>query len=291
MSRSVVVVTFNSAATVEACLQACLAELAPGDEIIVVDNASSDDTVRRVKSWAPTEFLQIIGSERNLGYSAGANLGIRASRGEQVLLLNPDAIVSPGILRRLAARFEDPQVAAVGPVSNDVAGDQFVGFHLPPQARSGLSHEQLRHRLEIEMAGRTMLTKLLIGFCIMLRRTALDRVGLLDEELFLGSDDLDLSWGLARSGYRLAIARDAYVEHRSGTSFKSLPPEHVQKLLRESSLAMHRKLEASYGAGRVPPSSELWGIEILPPLRSLISEVVPMNGSKKLSPPEEALSL
>ncbi len=291
MTRSVVVVTFNSAATVVACLRACLAELAPGDEIIVVDNASSDDTVRRVKTLAATEFLQLIRSERNMGYSAAANLGIRASHAEQVLLLNPDAIVSPGTLRRLAARFEDPQVAAVGPVSNDVAGDQFVGFHLPPQARSGLSHEQLRHRLEIEMAGRTMLTKLLIGFCILLRRTAMDRVGLLDEELFLGSDDLDLSWRLARSGYRLAIARDAYVEHRSGTSFKSLPPEHAGKLLRESSLAMHRKLEAFYGAGRVPSSSEMWGIDILPPLRSLIAELVPVNGSKGLSAPEETLRL
>lgn len=274
MRRSVVVVTFNSATTIVACLQACIAELAPGDEIVVVDNASSDDTVTRVKSRAATGFLQLIRSERNLGYSAGANLGIRASHGEQVLLLNPDAIVSPGTLRRLAARFEDAQVAAVGPVSNSVAGDQFVGFHLSPEGQSGLSQDQLRHRLEIEMAGRTMLTKLLIGFCILLRRSVLDRVGLLDEELFLGSDDLDLSWRLARSGYRLAIARDAYVEHRSGTSFKSLPPEHVQALLKESSLAMHRKLGAFYGAGKVPTSSEMWGIDILPPCESVIPELV-----------------
>ncbi|MCO5297211.1 MAG: glycosyltransferase family 2 protein [Fimbriimonadaceae bacterium] len=264
-----IVVTFNSAATIEECLEACIDHGDPIGEIIIVDNASSDDTVARVRALALGRPVQLIQSERNLGYSAGANVGIRASQSEHLLLLNPDAMIWPGTLRRLAVRFEDPQVGAVGPVSNACAGDQYVGFHLPQDARSGLSHDELRIRLQVEMAGRTMLTKLLIGFCLLLRRSVLDKVGLLDEALFLGSDDLDLSWRLTMNGYRLAIARDVYVEHRSGTSFKSLPPKRVQQLLNQSSLAMHQKLMRFYGAGNVPSSSELWGIEILPTRESL----------------------
>lgn len=109
-----------------------------------------------------------------------------------------------------------------------------------------------------------MLTKLLMGFCIMIRRSVLDEVGLLDENLVLGSDDLELCWRLSTHEFRLAIARDVYVEHRAGTSFESLPKRQISAKLKQSTKALKSKLEAYYGENRVPTSTELWGIDIFP---------------------------
>ena len=138
----------------------------------------------------------------------------------------------------------------------------FFRFHLPEHGQQRLSHEEISARLWESNRGGAEEVKLLIGFCLMLRRSALERVGLLDEDLFLGSDDLELCWRLRLQGFGLQIATDAYVEHKGSTSFNTLPSETTRCLLEESTRVLVRKLEAHYGAGKVPTSRELWGLDI-----------------------------
>ena len=109
-----------------------------------------------------------------------------------------------------------------------------------------------------------MATKLLIGFCLMVRRQALERIGGMDEALFLGSDDLDLCWRLRLSGYKLLIARDVYVQHVGGQSFSQADEGWVQEKLQESTRVLRAKLRQHYSPQPVPTSTELWGIPILP---------------------------
>ena len=99
---SVILVTYNSAESITACLPA----LAHEDcEIVVVDNASQDDTVARVRAFTQQHPVELLVISRNLGFAGGVNHGVRAAGGDVLLLLNPDAIAEPGAI---AAMFGVP---------------------------------------------------------------------------------------------------------------------------------------------------------------------------------------
>ena len=226
---SVVIVTFNSRATIEACLSSVLPQLGDEDDLIVIDNASQDRTASylgaRLSEWP--RCTVVLNSE-NRGFSAACNQGMRLSRGRQILLLNPDTTFMGESLGSMVAHLRDPQIAAVGPLSNAVAGLQRLGYS------GGKS------RLALE-------SKLLIGFCLMLRRSALDKVGLLSEELFLGSDDLEMSWRLRSAGYKMVVATDVIVRHLGGVSFASLPAASKERFVAESTDALIQRVRRANG--------------------------------------------
>jgi N-acetylglucosaminyl-diphospho-decaprenol L-rhamnosyltransferase len=92
---SVIVVTYNSGAQIEACLRALSSQ---DCEMVVVDNASQDDTVERVKALERQLPLQLITISRNIGFAAGVNQGVRAASGDVLLVLNPDAVAETGAI-------------------------------------------------------------------------------------------------------------------------------------------------------------------------------------------------
>lgn len=268
---SIVVVTFNSAETIEACLRSIRAATATDHDVVVVDNASRDDGGDRARRLG----ARVIANAENRGFSAACNQGIAATRGEFVVLLNPDTVVTPGWLERLLAPLRG-DVGATGPLSTFVAGAQKVGLHLGGAELPGDPAEAARLVAE-RNAGRTVETKLLIGFCLAMRRDLVERHGGLDEDLFLGNDDLEYSLRLRRLGYRLLVAADAFVVHLGQRSFRSLPSEERARLVQESTDALQRKLEAEYGAGRVPAPMELWGVDWFRPTGApRVSIVVPV---------------
>ena len=114
---SVVVVSWNTLALLRECVASALADSIDLDgrvEIIVVDNASSDGSVGMLRGEFPT--VQVIRNESNRGFAFATNQGLRASRGRNLLLLNPDTRVTRGSLRALQSFLEShPQVGAVGP--------------------------------------------------------------------------------------------------------------------------------------------------------------------------------
>lgn len=257
-SVSIVIVTYNSASTIRACLDSVLSETRPATNLIVVDNLSTDET-RSILHEYQDRIATILNSE-NCGFSFACNQGIRSSAGEYIVLLNPDTIVTPGWVDRLIDHF-GPGVGAVGPVSDYAAELQNLDRNLPdgPPRRMGLL--EVTDLLSRGNAGKARETKLLTGFCMMVPRRVLDKVGLLDEELFLGNDDLDLSWRLREQGYRLVVATDTFVYHEGQVSFRSESSEKTTRLVRESTDRLYAKLETHYGPGKVPTSMELWGID------------------------------
>src|SRR5690348_14240787 len=104
-SLSVVVVTYESEAAVAAALPALVAQLRPGDEMVVVDNGSADGSLARVRALAPAARVLELG--RNAGFAAGANAGARAARGDLLLFLNPDATPAPGFVEAVRAPLAD----------------------------------------------------------------------------------------------------------------------------------------------------------------------------------------
>ncbi len=262
------VVTYNSMATIAECLDSVLA--ADPCEVVVVDNASSDGTVGWLETYAAEHpEVRVVASEVNLGFSAGCNRGVEESYGEYVVLLNPDTVVTTGWLRRLQAHFvvadHAAPVGAVGPLSDYVAGLQQWGWYVNEPITRVADPEALAARLGRDRAGLSVPTRLLIGFCLMVPRAQWDDLGGLDEELFLGNDDLDLSWRLRQQGFQLRVATDVFVQHEGQVSFRTEPSARVQQLVRESTDALARKLLAHYGPGRVPTSEELWGMNWFEP--------------------------
>ncbi|HSB20649.1 MAG TPA: glycosyltransferase family 2 protein [Anaeromyxobacteraceae bacterium] len=238
---AVVVVTHGSRADVADCFGSLRRALAgrPEVDVIAVDNASADGTPERIRGDHP--WVTLIRSDRNLGFAAGCNLGIRMAleRGCRfVYLLNPDTEVRPGFLEEaLAAARARPDAGAVQSLlllhgEQDLvnsAGNElhFLGF--------GYCGSYRRPAREVPDEVRE------IGFAsgagTLYRAAALERVGLLDEDLFLYQEDVDLGWRLRLAGWTSVIAPRSVVLHkyafsRSGRKFYYLERNRALVLLK-----------------------------------------------------------
>jgi GT2 family glycosyltransferase/radical SAM superfamily enzyme YgiQ (UPF0313 family) len=280
---SIVVVTYNSLATVAPCLESLALHTAPQDEIILVDNGSHDATMQFVELFQAKHpgLIQVIRSQKNLGFSRGTNLGLQTATKDYVVLLNPDVQVTPNWLDRLLAHLmADPAVGAAGPTSSYVAGLQKVTHYLKmddPVDPDGIS-AALKERYQ----GRTVETQLLIGFCLLTRRQLLQDLGGLDPDLFLGNDDLDFSWQLRQRGYRLLVALDVFVKHFGQVSFKTESGLKTKYLVAQSTNLLFEKLYAHYD-GQVPGAPELWGMSWFKPQTGLVSIVVLLHNNLEVT--------
>ncbi|GIW25884.1 glycosyltransferase family 2 protein [Meiothermus sp.] len=200
-----------------ACLGALEQLEYPNYRVLVLDNASDNDSVARIRAAFPG--VEVLELERNLGFAGGNNVGIRRALAEgaaYVWLLNPDTLPDA---RALAAMVEqaqqDAQIGAVGSVLYEMNRPEQV------QAWGGgevvwpwglirlLNHPRQAARLTY-----------LSGASLLLRRAALERVGLLDEGFFMYGEDADLGLRLLKSGFKLAVAAGSRVWHRGGTSWQ-----------------------------------------------------------------------
>jgi tetratricopeptide (TPR) repeat protein/glycosyltransferase involved in cell wall biosynthesis len=168
------------------------------------------------RAWACPP-VKVIVNEENRGFPAAANQGIRAAAGRQILLLNNDTVVTTGWLRRLLRALSSaPDVGLAGPCSNCVSGAQQVAASYEDLAgldgfawEWGKAHD-----------GALADTDRLIGFCLLIRREVVDRIGLLDEQFGVGCfEDDDYCLRALRAGFRAVIARDAFVHHFGGRTF------------------------------------------------------------------------
>jgi GT2 family glycosyltransferase len=230
---SIVIPHYNGREILLRCLAALAQDGYRPVEIIVVDNASMDGSGDEAAQIHPA--VQLIKSPRNLGFAGGCNLGMRTARGKYFVLLNNDAVVTPGWLGRLVELAEqDERIAALQPkvLSLDrpshfdyaaAAGGlmDLLGF---PFARGRIFYTceedlgQYDEVCEIFWAS---------GTCALLRRSALERVGDLDESFFAHMEEIDLDWRLHLAGFRVVYCPEATVYHNAGTT---LPPEHPHKI-------------------------------------------------------------
>ncbi len=263
---SIIVLTYNSSKTIEPLFESLKKTIGKNDEVIFVDNASKDGTVKKLKKLVKKNpQFKIFKNKTNLGFSAGCNVGIKKARNQFIVLLNPDTVVTDGWLKKMLKGFDDKQVAAVGPLSNYVAGYQNVKAYFNEDELRNLQTENVAKVIEQKFDGEFVETKLLIGFCMMIKKDVLDELGLLDENLFLGNDDLELSWRFRINGYKLLIAKDTFVFHEGQKSFQTVEPKITNRLVQESTDALYKKLTEYYGEGKVPEPMELWGINWFTP--------------------------
>lgn len=230
----VVIVTWNSAETIEACVRSVPA----GVPVVVVDNASQDDTVERALTARPD--ARIVRSPRNLGFGAACNLGARELGDCDVLLLNPDAELLPDTLSYLASRLaDDPQLGAVGPLLTDPAGGLELSWGADPSLRSEWRRRREHGAKPVIGSLCPMRVDWVTGACCLIRRTAWEAVGGFDERFFLYFEDLDLCRRLRERHFGVLFDPGASARHLRGASSDSLGPAKEARY-RESQLRYYR---------------------------------------------------
>lgn len=231
---SVIIVTYNSGAHIEACLRALVSQ---DCEIVVVDNASQDDTVARVKALAQAVPHQLITVSRNIGFGAGVNQGARAAGGEVLLLLNPDAVAEPHAVDALLDCLATTDAAAAGGALLESDGRVAKGFvfrrlpTLPSLLCEALLVNQLwpgnpvnrRYRCLDADASLPQDVEQPAGACLAVTRTAWDRLHGMDAAFYpVWFEDVDLCARLRESGERIWYCPAARFRHSGAHSVGAL---------------------------------------------------------------------
>jgi GT2 family glycosyltransferase len=234
---SVVIVAWNAKHYLDLCLES-LAKDPPrrSMEVLVVDNASGDDTIEMVESKYP--WVKLIKSKENLGFAKGNNVAIRQAAGRYVALVNPDVIVFPGCLDALADFLdENPHVGNAGPrVFNPDMTQQSTCRRFPTLWNNFCSATRLESMFKGRkfFAGehmfyfahdRTLAVDVIVGCFSTIRREALDEVGLLDEGLFMYGDDVDWCRRARNAGWQCVFYPGAQAIHDRGKTTAPFP-EH-----------------------------------------------------------------
>ena len=222
---SIVVVTWNSAPFIERCLAALHLQTYREVEIIIIDNASTDDSAaicRRLR-------YDVHRNETNRGFSAAVNQAIARARGEFVLLCNPDAFLDPSYVEALVTAFEgwDEHVgAATGTLMrDDGSGIDTAGIYMTRSGRHFDIQQQFIERPQHEVFG-------VSGAAGMYRMSFLRDVAIngeiFDEDFFAYREDADIAWRGRLFGWRamhVAAARGRHVRRVTPERRRELPPE------------------------------------------------------------------
>lgn len=213
----VVVVTWNSAATVGACLRSIPA----GVDVVVVDNASTDASCAVVREALPE--AQLLVSDRNLGFGAACNLAARHLAGHELLLLNPDAILLPGTIERLVAALdEDPALGIVGPCITDDRGRLELSWGDDPTLLAEWRRRREHGRPPAIEALEPLRVDWVTGACCLVRRSAWEAVRGFDEGYFLYFEDLDLCRRIRHQGWTIGFEPQGRASHVRGVSARAL---------------------------------------------------------------------
>ncbi|MBM3404879.1 MAG: glycosyltransferase [Bacteroidetes bacterium] len=233
MKLSVIIVNYNVEYFLEQCLYSVRKALHGMDaEVIVVDNNSVDGSVKMVQSKFPD--VRLIANKENTGFSKANNQAIRISKGESILLLNPDTIVESDTFSKVIAFMDEhPDAGGLGVKMIDGKGrflpESKRGLPVPSVAFfkiSGLSalfpKSRIfgRYHLGYLDKEKVHTVDILSGAFMLLRKQTLDQTGLLDESFFMYGEDIDLSYRIIQAGYKNYYFPHTRIIHYKGESTK-----------------------------------------------------------------------
>lgn len=238
---SIIVVNWNTRDLLLACLASLPAAIGSlHAEVWVVDNDSRDGSVAAVRSHYPQ--VRLIQNRANVGFAAANNQAIRASAGRYVLLLNSDTVAEPGSIEALT-RFADdhPRAGAVGgQLLNPDGSFQASRARFPSLLSETLNVTGLGRRLYgpwypgygPRQSHHACRAETLPGACMLVRRAAIEQIGLMDERYFMYSEETDWCLRLDRAGWELWYLPDARIVHYGGQSTRQARDPMIAALYR-----------------------------------------------------------
>lgn len=235
MKLSIIIVSYNTSTLLQNCLSSVYKALSFGNldktsEVIVVDNASADESVRMVAENFPK--VHLICNKKNVGFAKANNQGIRKAKGKYILLLNSDTVVPPDALTNLLiAAKKEKDVAVVG--------GRLLNTDGSIQASAGFSPNLFRvfcwmtflddlpylslflqpyHIEERKFYEKPQQIDWVSGACLLLKREVLAKVGSLDEKIFMYGEEVEWCYRVAKAGYKILYTPEANIYHSKGAS-------------------------------------------------------------------------
>ena len=215
---SIIVLNYNAGELLLNCINSLKKSTYQNIEILVVDNISSDDSHTKCKKQFPD--IKLIQNRKNLGYCGGNNVGIKEAKGEFIVILNPDTIVEENWLDEMFNAFNEfgdglyqPKIISLN--ESDIIQSTGNMIHV---FGFGFARDKgkkiIEKKEEIEKIGYAS------GTCLFTTKKVLEKVGLLDEFLFLYHDDLDLGWRAAQIGINSYYVPKSKIFHAESYSLK-----------------------------------------------------------------------
>jgi len=219
---SIIILTFNQLPYTIECVESIQRHTQEHYELIFIDNGSNDGTVQWLKAFRDQDpsRCSVIANDSNRGFAAGCNQGLSASRGDYLILLNNDVVVTKGWLAGLLSCFRlRSDTGLVGPLSNNVSGLQRLPAS-PSGPQDGL--DVFAERFKFQYGGRRIYQRRIVGFCMLFSRELFNKVGYLDESFGSGNfEDDDYCLRAELEGYRNVIAGDVFIHHYGSVSFRA----------------------------------------------------------------------
>jgi GT2 family glycosyltransferase len=221
---SIVMLTYNQLEDTKICVESLIKHTKDIDyELIFVDNGSTKDDTRTYLEELKEEHSNIktIFNDENLGFACANNQGIELSEGEYVLLLNNDVILTDGWLSRMINIAEsDDRIGVVAPCTNHASGRQVIKFGGTEEDDEEI--QNFAKNILLKNAGKWISVNRVIGFCMLIKRDVLFKVGVLDEMFGPGGyEDYDYCMRVKYEGYDIVIALDTFIFHIGGKGYSS----------------------------------------------------------------------
>ena len=247
---SVIIVTWNALPLLKQCLPSVVATRYPDLEIILADNASTDRTVAWVSEHFPR--IRLVRHPENWAFCRGNNAAVPYATGSYLVFLNNDVEVTPDWLVPLVEAFEAiPDLAAAQPKllhHADRTRFEYAGASGGFLDRLGypFARGRLFFTVETDVGQYDDARDVFwaTGAALMVRRSALERVGLFDEHFFMHMEEIDLCWRFLRHGYRIRVIPDSVVYHVGGGSLARDDARKVYYNFRNSLLMLYKNLPA-----------------------------------------------
>ena len=234
-SVSIIIVNYNAGQFLAASVRSALSV---ADEVIVVDNASSDSSMQLLDSISDSRLI-VLKNSTNLGFAAACNRGARVSKGTELLFLNPDCVIDAGSVESMCRVLRShAQIGMVGGLLLNPDGtEQGGGRRAIPTPWRSLVRALGLHRLskiwpnlffdfhlhKQPLPEGPIEVEAISGACMLVKREAVEDVGLWDEGYFLHCEDLDWCMRFRQKGWKILFVPDAPIVHEKGVSSRSIP--------------------------------------------------------------------
>jgi len=226
---SIIIVNWNTMEALLNCLNAIFRTIKDIDfEVFVVDNASADNSQKAVKDFFPS--VKLIENKENLGFAKANNQALQLMKGEYALLLNSDTITTAGAITKILKFMELNQNVGIcgGQLLNKDGTKQISFGNISTPLTDLINNTVLRIVFPKKYLGRKckfdkpVEVESIIGACMMVRKKAIDNVGLMDENFFFYYEDMDWCYRMKKGGWNISFYPDAFIYHIRGESSKQL---------------------------------------------------------------------
>jgi GT2 family glycosyltransferase len=245
---SIIIITYNSEQTIKDCLRRILENSKDQDEILVIDNNSKDKTPQILLEFQKKfPNMKVIFNKENIGFARAVNQGIKACKNEFIVIINPDTIVvTPDWLEIFYKELKENDSVCVVVPTSDV-----VPYYQDFRKFTSIVGEITPYLLRYFYRDYSEELESFFGFCFATRKSKIQELGLLDENLILGMEDFDLSLRIKEKGYKIVLKPAVFVQHIWHVSFNS-DKENAERLNQISIWNFAKKLIKKYGYGNVP---------------------------------------